>query len=343
MSNDSNYDVAVEQNMVVSFLYSGLLNATISGDDIWLLDTVKVCIHGAIFVTTFFLTYLIVVTVCHTAELRRNVRFILLCHHCACVTSFNAVGTVLHGLRALRLPISRLTCWLLFDFQVALGRGMGITLTLMAINTCLSILRPLHYPKLVRRIRASVIALAWFVALLNPVLFTVLACAQSSWAYVVALDPVCSTTLESPASRFSSLALVAFLILLIMTSYVLIYMEGCRAGHFSRSNSYGRRTILIHMLQMILYLLPLVPIIARLKHNMAATVTNYVVFLVGQGLSPVVYGLRSRELRKQLPRFLPRWTKVFQTSSGITDCSTWVSDLLEYNVTLERTGAVALS
>uniref|UniRef100_A0A4W5RXJ3 G-protein coupled receptors family 1 profile domain-containing protein n=1 Tax=Hucho hucho TaxID=62062 RepID=A0A4W5RXJ3_9TELE len=216
--------------------------------NIRLLDTVKVCVHGVIFLTTFFLIYLIVVTVCHTAELRRNVCFVLLCQHCACVTSFNAVGTVLHGLSALHVPISRLTCWVLFDFQVAPGRDMGITLTLMALNTCLSILRPLHYPMLVRRIRSSVMTLAWFVALLNPVLFTVLACAHP--------------------------ALVAFLVL-------LIYMEGCRVGHFSRSNS----TILIHMLQIILYLLPLVPIITRWKHNMAATVTNFVVFLVGQALN----------------------------------------------------------
>ncbi|XP_064847914.1 putative olfactory receptor 1F12P [Oncorhynchus masou masou] len=324
MSNDSNYEVAVEQN-------TGLLNATISGGDIGLLDTVKVCVHGGIFLITFLLTYLIVVTVFHTVELRRNVRFVLLCQHCACVTSFNAVGTILHGLRALRVPINRLTCWVLFDFQVALGRGMGITLTLMALNTCLSILRPLHYPALVRRIRSSVMTLAWFVALLNPVLFTVLACAQSSWAYVVELDPVCSTTLESPASRFSSLALVVFLVLLIMTSYVLIYMEGCRAGHFSRSNSSGRRTILIHMLQMILYLLPLVPIITRWKHNMAATVTNFVVLLVGQALSPVVYGLRCQELREQLPYFLPRWTKVFQTCSDTTDCSSTETPTQHWN------------
>ncbi|XP_055740246.1 uncharacterized protein LOC129824579 [Salvelinus fontinalis] len=279
MSNDSNYDVAVEQN-------TGLLNATISGDDVGLLDTVKVCVHGGIFLTTFFFTYLIVVTVFHTAELRRNVRFVLLFQHCACVTSFNGVGTVLHGRRALRVPINRLTCWVLFDFQVALGRGIGITLTLMAINTCLSILRPLHYPTLVRRIRSSVMVLAW-----------------------LELDPVCSTTLESPTSRFSSLALVVLLIRAHLHG-------GLPGGHFSRSNSSGCRTIPIHMLQMILYLLPLVPlvpIITRWKHNMAATVTNFVVFLVGQALSPVVYGLRCRELREQLSRFLPCWTKVFQT------------------------------
>ncbi|CAB1325796.1 unnamed protein product, partial [Coregonus sp. 'balchen'] len=173
----------------------------------------------------------------------------------------------------------RLNCWVLFDFQVALGHGVGITLTRMTLNTCLSILPS-----------------------------------------VVELDPVCSTTLESPASGIQQPSAVGVL--------------GAAHHDQLRAHLYGRlpgrayltsnSTILIHKLQMILYLLPLVPIITRLKHNMAATVAHFMVFLVSQALSPVMYGLRCRELQEQLPHFLPRWTKVCQACGGqssTTDCS----------------------
>ncbi|XP_030630618.1 olfactory receptor 4K17 [Chanos chanos] len=297
-------------------------------EDIKLLDTVKACFHSGAFIFTGLFTYLIIVTVHGTPELQTNARYALLCQHCACVAGFNVTGATLHALRALRLSTMRLVCWVLFDLQVALARGLIITLTLMAVNTCLSICKPLHYLTLVHRTRTVVILVSWFLALVNPVVFTVLACVDTPWDYVVGPDPMCSTTLEGKAPRISALALLALLILLIVGSYVLIYLEGHRAGHFSRSNSRGRRTILIHTLQMSLHLLPAVMIISRLDQYLPLALANFTVFCAAQSLSPVVYGLRCRELRSHLARFIPQPLQSLRSCGRVHDTSNGTSSSL---------------
>lgn len=215
------------------------------------------------------------------------------------------MGAAVHGLRSLRWPISRIVCWILFDMQVVMARGLMITLTLMSISTCLSICMPLHYPTLVQRSQRWVMLVACVIALLNPVVFTVLACARSPWDHVIGLDTECSTALEGTACIASAFTLLILLVLLIIVSYVVIYLEGTRAGHFTRSNSKGRRTILIHSLQISLHLLPSVIIISRHQETLPVALAIFVVFSFAQSLSPVVFGLRCKELHKEMLHFMP--------------------------------------
>ncbi|KAG1969311.1 component of Sp100-rs-like [Pimephales promelas] len=270
-----------------------------------LLETVKASVHFGAFIVTGLFAFLIIATVRHNQELRQNPRYVLLCQHCICVSGFNIMGAAVHGLRGLRWPISRITCWILFDLQVLMARGLMITLTLMSISTCLSICMPLRYPILVQRFHRWVMLVACVLALLNPVVFTVLACAQSSRDHVLGLDTECSTALEGTACIASALALLLLLALLIIVSYVAIYLEGRRAGHFTQSNSKGRRTILIHSLQISLHLLPSIIIISRHQETLPVAVVIFVVFSFAQSLSPVVFGLRCKELREEMQHFLP--------------------------------------
>ncbi|KAI4897694.1 hypothetical protein NFI96_015719, partial [Prochilodus magdalenae] len=255
---------------------------------------------------TGFFTYLITVAVFRSFELRQNPRYILLCQHCACISGFNMAGAVLHCLRSLRWPTTRLTCWILFDLQVVMARGLTMTLTLMCMCTCLSICQPLRFPALIRRSFCWVLLLTWLLALVNPLVFTILACIQQPWDYVIGVDTKCSTALESKACIISALLLLILMVLLIIGSYLLIYLEGRRAGHFSQSNSKGRRTILIHSLQMSLHILPAIIIIARLQQILPVAVATFLVYSIAQSLSPVVYGLRCQELQEELPRFIPQ-------------------------------------
>ncbi|XP_051554982.1 olfactory receptor 2T11 [Myxocyprinus asiaticus] len=270
-----------------------------------LLETVKAYVNFGAFIVTGFFTYLIIVTVRHSPELCQNPRYALLCQHCICVTGFNVTGAAVHGLRSLRWPISRIICWILFDLHVVMARGLMITLTLMSVSTCLSICMPLRYPVLVQCFHRWVMLVACVLALLNPVVFTVLACMHFPWEYVIGLDTECSTALEGTACIVSALVVLSLLVLLIIISYVAIYLEGRRAGHFTRSNTKGRRTILIHSLQMSLHILPSAIIISRHQESIAVAMAIYIVFSFAQSLSPVVFGLRCKELYKEIPRFLP--------------------------------------
>ncbi|XP_067108974.1 uncharacterized protein [Osmerus mordax] len=271
------------------------------------LDSVKAAVHGASSFATGYFCYLIVVTVRHTQELRSKASFLLLCQHCTCIAAFNAAGCILHSVRASRVPAPRLFCWLVFDLQVVAARGAMMNLTLMALNACLSVLQPLHYRALVRCIQRPVMVVVWLLALLSPVLFTALAGARLGWEGALALDEECSTALEGWAPRLSSLVLLGLLVLLILLSNALLAMESYRAGHFTRSNRRVRRTALIHVLQMSFHILPCVVIISRVRLGLLARVLNFLVFSVAQSASPVVYGLRCRDLWDYLPRFLPGW------------------------------------
>lgn len=286
------------------FLSSGLTSSSLAESN-RLLETVKAFVHFGAFIITGLFAWLIIATVRHNQELRQNPRYILLCQHCVCVSGFNIMGTAVHGLRSLRWPIFRITCWILFDLQVVMARGLMITLTLMSVSTCLSICMPLRYPILVQRFQRWVTLVACVLALLNPVVFTVIACVRSPWDHVVGLDTECSTALEGTACIASALALLLLLVLLIIGSYVAIYLEGRRAGHFTRSNSKGRRTILIHSLQISLHLLPSIIIISRHQETLPVALAVFVVFSFAQSLSPVVFGLRCKELYKEMLHFLP--------------------------------------
>lgn len=274
-------------------------------EDTKLLDTGKAFAHlGASIVTGLF-TCLIIAIVRHSQELRENPRYVLLCLHCICVSGFNIMGAVVHGLRSLCWPVSRIVCWILFDVQIVMARGLMISLTLMSVSTCLSICLPLRYSALVQQYRHWVILTSCALALFNPVVFTVLACVRYPWDYVIGLDTECSTALEGTACIVTALTQLSLLIMLIIGSYVVIYVEGRRAGHFTPSNRKGRLTILIHCLQMSLHILPSLIIISRHQERLAVALALFIVFCSAQSLSPVVFGLRCRELLVEMPHFLP--------------------------------------
>ncbi|XP_058274306.1 olfactory receptor 4N2-like [Hemibagrus wyckioides] len=250
-------------------------------------------------------TYVIMVTVRGSLHLRHNVHYRLLLQHCFCLMGFNAAGSAIHGIRSLRLPATRLTCWILFDLQVVMGRGITLTLTLMCMCTCLSVCRPLHYRTLVRSLYRWMMLAAWILALINPLVFTVVAFAQNPWSYLLSPDSQCPTALEGEVCIISALLLLFLMTLLIFISYVLICLEAHYAGHFSESNTKGRLTILVHVLQISLHVVPAFIIISRLQQELIVEIVTFLIFSISQVLSPVIYGLRCKELNMEILRLFP--------------------------------------
>ncbi|KAK2868162.1 hypothetical protein Q7C36_000033 [Tachysurus vachellii] len=271
-----------------------------------LLDVVKACVHAVVLLVVGVLTYVILVTIRGSRYLHHKVRYHLLLQHCICLTVFNAVGSVIHGIRSLHLPITRLTCWILSDLQVVFGGGITFTLTLMGMCMCFAVCCPLKFEPLVNNYYHLLIILAWFMALINPLVYTALAFVQKSWHYVISPDEKCPTALEGTGFSISVLLFLNIMVMLIFSSYFLICLEGHQLGHFSWSNRRARRTILIHMLQIILYLVPTYIVISGMHMEIAGEIVTFVLFSMSQVLSPIIYGLQCEELSTEIPHLIPK-------------------------------------
>uniref|UniRef100_W5MNE1 G-protein coupled receptors family 1 profile domain-containing protein n=1 Tax=Lepisosteus oculatus TaxID=7918 RepID=W5MNE1_LEPOC len=281
-------------------------------------ETMKTYVHLLAFIFTFVFSYCIMRTIRKEAALRNQVRYILLCHHLICVVAFFGVGILFHGLRMFRVAVPRIVCWIIFDIQVTLGRGIILTLTLMALNTCLSVCAPLRYLSIIHSLKGKVIIITWILATLNPVWSTIQASCTVQLTYLTERDPTCPTALHGTDSRIAAIVFLSLLSLLIIFSYCLIYREGKRAGHFSRSNIRGRKTILIHSLQMSLHIIPTFIILATVRKPFEVKLLSFLVFSVAQALSPIVFGLRSKELKSKLPEIKFDYSTLYNDTHILT-------------------------
>lgn len=278
-----------------------------SSDDQQVLGILKVYVHFVMFLVIGMFTHVIVMTVYSSQHLHRNPHYLLLLQHYICLTAFNVAGCVLHVLRVLHLPVIRLIYWILFDLQVLMRSGITLTQTLMCMCMCLSVCWPLHSKALVFILYRWGILVLWMLALLHPVVFTVLACAQQPWQNVTASDTEYSTALESKASIISELLLLSLMVILMFGSYFLICLEGHRTGHFSQPNSKGRWTVFMHIVQLSLHVISSFIFISCMHQAFSMAIITFLIFSVSQLLSPVISGLWCKELNREIPRVSPRY------------------------------------
>lgn len=92
-----------------------------SSDNHYTLEVVKACVHSVMFVAMRVFTYVIKLTEHDSLHLDHEVQHRLLLQHCFCLMGFDAVSSVIHGVRSLCLPTTRLICWILFNLEVVMG------------------------------------------------------------------------------------------------------------------------------------------------------------------------------------------------------------------------------
>nr|XP_004610916.1 unnamed protein product [Sorex araneus] len=268
--------------------------------------TAKASVYAVVFCFALGLTVLIVATVAQSLTLRREARYLLLCHHLLCVSSYCGLGVVFQGMRALRAGSPLLLCWLVFGVQLCLGEGILFTLALMAAHTYLVICWPLRSLALGNSVKARVLAGTWLVIILKNVCLFLLEGTGATRRAVFSSEPLCPVVFNGVPARASGLVLLVLLLSVILVSYSLIYQEGRRAGHFSRSNVKARKTVLIHLAQMGLHVIPTLLFVGLGKEcgrfYFALNLTLFGAFAVAQCCSPLVYGLWNRELQSRLCR-----------------------------------------
>ncbi|XP_040204745.1 odorant receptor 131-2-like [Rana temporaria] len=272
------------------------------------------------FLVCCFFTILITQTIWRDSALKKEVRFFLLCQHFMCLTFFFLTGTIFYFLRALRVNAPAIVCWIIFAVQITIGRGVLISLALMALNTCIAICWPLHYEAFAHSVKRKIVACLWIISLFDPTISVIYEIIAKGPKHSVQLDPSCPTTLSGLLPRVAGIVFLIILVSLIIGSYVAIYREGKRAGHFTKNNKNARRTIFIHGLQTALHIIPTFLVIALRKENtlhLMLDLVSFIIFSFAQCASPIVYGLRCKELRdKFLERYLCHVKQLSETENN---------------------------
>lgn len=251
-----------------------------------------------VFITA--VSVLIIKTVREDFKLKKEVRYFLLCHHLLCSSLFCFLGTVSNTMRAFQ--VQNLSIWIIFGVQAAIGESVLITLTLMALNTSLAVCWPLRYLAFIHSVKHKVTVCVWIGVTLKSACLVVIEYTTREPEDIFEAEPSCPTILGGNFAKVSGIVLISLLAVIIITSYFFLCREGKLAGHFNNSSTKARKTIIFHGLQMSFHILPPLIIIAigRRPEHAELKFGAFVVFSFAQSFSPVVYGLRSRDLQDKI-------------------------------------------
>jgi hypothetical protein len=194
-----------------------------------------------------------------------------------------------------------LLCWLVFGVQLSAGEGILFTLALMALNTYLAICWPLKSLSFVDLVKYRILAGTWTTIQLKNICLFLIEGTHPSLAAVFKSTPLCPVVLNGIPARVIGMLFLFLLLSVILLSYSLIYWEGNHAGRFNSSNIKARKTVLIHLVQISLHVVPTLIIIGLGKmcgvFFFALNLVLFSIFAFAQCFNPLVYGLQNRELR----------------------------------------------
>ncbi|XP_026557466.1 uncharacterized protein LOC113436943 [Pseudonaja textilis] len=232
--------------------------------------------------------------------MRKEVRYFFLCHHLIGSTLFCAFGVISNAIQTSQ--VQTLWIWIIFRVQAATAESVLITLALMALNTCLAVCWPLRYLAFVHSVKNKVTASIWIGTIFKSTLLIIIEGTEQNPEEIFEEEPSCPTMLGGNFAKISGLLLISLLAAAIMTGYILLCREGKLSGHFNSSNKKARKTIIIHGLQMSFHILPplIIGAIGKGTKHTEIKFGAFVVFSFAQSFSPMVYGLRNKEILEKL-------------------------------------------
>ncbi|XP_029437273.1 galanin receptor type 2-like [Rhinatrema bivittatum] len=261
-----------------------------------------------------------VIFILREPALREKPRFLLLASQVLADTVFLAASTV-NGLVVFSTgEVPLMLCALNFLLVVLSLQAGRLMLGAMALDRYLAIRWPLRYPALAapRRVVTTILGI-WGTLGLLVVAYGVSLFSSQRWSFLLAVQN-CTWLDAAPVPYTFRKALVGLCMVAglgaILFSYFSIVLVRSADGALQQLNLKARRTVLFHGLQMALYIFPglvhqLLEILVQhgrlsLAHVQALGTGSVVVLTLAQCIVPVLYGLRSEEMRVLLQRRLRR-------------------------------------
>ncbi|KAK6477983.1 putative G-protein coupled receptor 148 [Huso huso] len=269
---------------------------------------VRLCASMISFILLAFFNLVINFTIVSEERLRTQARFVLIFHLLFSGLVYFGLSSAFYLQSYMRFQISKASCLTLITILMTSASNILLTLTAMALDRYSAICFPLKYSALCGKHRPWLLgAVTWLLALLIP-LYLVTQDREPD-------DQARCTRAQMKDGQLLKILLISCCTCLIVYSYAKILLEGRRIGVLNRRNRIGRKTILMHGVQLAVYILPnfvlyVIFLLARAGYLDSKTrdlfgEVNFAFFSLAQCISPVIYGLRKEELLEELYHKFP--------------------------------------
>ncbi|XP_061435623.1 odorant receptor 131-2-like [Lethenteron reissneri] len=260
----------------------------------------------------------ITVTIFTEMKLRENSRYILFANLIACDTFFLLSSTIMSTLIWLQTNLSLTSCNVHTMISTILNQSGVLCVTLMSVERYVAICHPFHHPRwFSHRKTLQFLAVIWSVASVFP-----LACGTLVFTSGVTVNNTrtCSSYLTdslmpNPMAiavlrEFPNAVIFTVCIIALIFTYFNIMMAARKASDDASKAKRAKQTVILHGLQLFLYLCSLGN---RLFETLFAIITtdyNVVIILrlcnflflyySSRFVVPLIYGIRDKKLRQCL-------------------------------------------
>ncbi|XP_075720068.1 putative G-protein coupled receptor 148 [Rhinoderma darwinii] len=283
-------------------------------------------IPAAIFsIVTLLVNPMILVSILMKEKLRKETRYILLANVMVSDLIFLLFNSIISMCNVTRWYVHRVFCFTMIVFSFSAYSSCVLTFTVMVVDTYIAICFPLHYYSLLSMQRTRLILMAiWIFSSLFP-LIAFLVSETFDEDSLEKLN-VCLMLSYGSDQRKNNLVTVvcAFAIFFLMICsvmityfYIKLYTMTRKSGIWVSRFSRARMTLLTHSILLCLYIVPAFILTAEIMMFKNSTISiearmwisacnNGLMMMMPRALSPLLYGLRYREISATLKHWFSR-------------------------------------
>ncbi|KAM4771161.1 putative G-protein coupled receptor 148 [Rhinophrynus dorsalis] len=270
-------------------------------------------------IITLLVNPLILFTILIKGTLRTETRYRLLANVMVSDLIFLFFNSIISTCNAIHYYLHRLICFTMIVFTFAAYSSCVLTFTAMVIDTYVAICFPLHYYTFLSLPRTRKVLLAiWIFSSLFPL--SVFLLTETFDEKPLEKQDVCLMLYYGPNVKRNNLVTVVcafaifFLVvcsIMITYFYIKLYNMTKQSGIWVSRFSRARVTLLTHSVLLCLYIIPAFVLAAEImmfKNNVISmearlwmsAANNGVIMMMPRALSPLLYGLRYREISSTL-------------------------------------------
>ncbi|XP_073529130.1 probable G-protein coupled receptor 148 [Phyllobates terribilis] len=276
-------------------------------------------------IVTLLVNPMILVSILKKDTLRKETRYILLANVMVSDLIFILFNSIISTCNIIRWCLSKAICFSMIVFTFAAYSSCVLTFTAMVVDTYIAICFPLHYYSLLsmQRTRKILLAIWIFSALLPLVIFLISETLEGNFQEV---QDVCLMLYYGPDQKKNNLvtvvcAIAIFFLLIcsvmITYFYIKLYTMTRKSGIWVSRFSRARITLLMHSILLCLYIVPAFILTAEImmfKNRVIgidariwiSACNNGLMMMMPRALSPLLYGLRYRELSTTIKHWFSR-------------------------------------